>query len=242
VRVQSDGTVHGTFTLPGFVSDLAVDPTSGQLVLADATRGQIELLDLSNATPGNVVPARLLSNLTCPSAVRVVNGVAFAVTSDRDASRPNAFLLQRVIIKNGQSTALSLGGPSYAVPALSTPSGDGNVQQASLPVRPAAIEAYELAVTPDGNRAEIATRAHYHENNAHFTLSGGDCTADFEIVEYGLYTVDVHTGNADYQMHSQLVVNGQQGCITCGGVFGGTIACLSTPGDRPAGLTAAFGQ
>jgi hypothetical protein len=76
-----------------------------------------------------------------------------------------------------------------------------------------------------------------------------DCTANFNIVEYGLFAVDIRTGNASYQMRSQLVqtpVNGVK-CVDCQIVIFGTpqhqyADCDSTAGDRPAGLAATFGQ
>src|SRR5207247_11406881 len=114
-------------------------------------------------------------------------------------------------------------------------------------VRPGSIEAYELAITPDGNRAEFATRAHYKEVGTKFTISQQACTAAFDIVEYGLYTVDIRTGNASYTMRSQIVIVGDQGCIDCVqqtplGPVHQVVGCVSSPGDRPAGLAAAFGQ
>jgi hypothetical protein len=241
VALGLDGTNIGTFTLPGFASDLTVDPATGLLVLTDATRGQIATLDLSNAMPGNVTPARVLAGLTCPSAVRVVNGVAFVVTSDRDANQANAFMLQRVNLGNQQATALPFAGPTYSIPIVSSPSQDGNIQTLGLQVRPGSIEAYELAITPDGARAEFATRAHYKETATQFTVSTQQCMATFDIVEYGLYAVDIRTGNASYAMRSQEVVVGQNGCITCS-LQPGVVVCQPAPGDRPAGLTAAFGQ
>jgi hypothetical protein len=242
VVVDIDGTIGGTFTLPGFISDVTVDPATGTLVLADATSGQISTLDLSGATPGAVGPAKLTGGLQCPSAVRVVDGVAFVVTSTRDTTQANAFMLQRVPLASGISTALSFIGPTYLVPFVSTPSANGNIQAVNMSVRPTSIEAYELAITPDGNRAEFATRAHYVEKGTDFTLSDQACTANFDIVEYGLYAVDVRTGNASYTMRSQIVVAGANDCIDCGtGLNAVQVLCDSIAGDRPAGLAAAFG-
>ena len=85
-----------------------------------------------------------------------------------------------------------------------------------MTVRPTSIEAYELAITPDGNRAEFATRAHYVEKGTNFVLSDAGCTANFDIVEYGLYAVDMRTGNASYTQRSQMVVAGANDCIDCG--------------------------
>lgn len=242
VVVGIDGTVAGTFTLPGFISDVTVDPATGTLVLADATSGEISTLDLTAATPGPVGPAKLLGGLQCPSAVRVVDGVAFAVTSTRDTTQDNAFVLERVTLSSGSGTALSFIGPTYLVPFVSTPSANGNIEAVNMTVRPTSIEAYELAITPDGNRAEFATRAHYVEKGTNFGLSGQSCTANFDIVEYGLYAVDVRTGNASYTQRSQIVVAGADDCIDCGsGINAVAVLCDSIAGDRPAGLAAAFG-
>ena len=243
VVVGIDGTVGGTFTLPGFVSDITVDPATGTLVLADATSGQIATLDLASASPGSVAPAVLLGGVTCPSAVRVVDGVVFAVTSTRDTTQANAFVLQRVTLSSGASTALSFTGPTYPIPISSMASTNGDIQTVNIPVRPVSIEAYELAMTPDGNRAEFATRAHYIESGTKFTFSQEPCIVDLDIVEYGLYAVDVRTGNASYTSRSQLVQSGPTACIDCAP---GTIDeeqgdCPPSAGDRPAGLAAAFG-
>jgi hypothetical protein len=242
---ELDGSMSGSYPLAGFASDLTVDPQTGTLVIADAAGNKISTLD-----PMSGAVTAVEANLTCPSAVRVVNGVAFAVTTDRDATLPNAWLLRRIPLRtDGQSTATSFDGPEYHIPIDSTPSPNGNIMTASLPVRPASIEAYELAVTPDGGRAQFATRAHYKEVNTKFTFSQQDCTANFDIVEYGLYAVDLRTGNASYQMRAQLVQSPANGnhCVDCTYVILGVTYhqyadCDSTAGDRPAGLAASFGQ
>src|SRR5439155_5080076 len=149
----------------------------------------------------------------------------------------------------GAVVANSFTGPHYEIPIDSTPSPNGNIQTATLPVRPVSIEAYELAITPDGSRAQFATRAHYKEVNTKFTFSQEDCTANFDIVEYGLYAVDLRTGNASYAQRSQLVQSPAGGtkCVDCAiTIFGSTqhqyADCDSVAGDRPAGLAASFGQ
>ena len=238
-----DGTMTGSFALEGFAADVTVDPQSGTLVVADVAGKQLLTLDPTTGTP-----TRLLGNLTCPSAVRVVNGTVFAVTSDRDATS-SAFVLQRVPLKGGSATPTPFGGASYDIPIDSTPSSNGDVGVATLPVRPTTIDAYELAVTPDGSRAEFATRAVYDEQGTKFTFSQEDCTATFNIVEYGLFAVDLRTGNASYQLRSQLVQMPAMGsmCVDCKFTILGSTEhqyadCPSTAGDRPAGLAASFGQ
>lgn len=239
-----DGAQTGSYPLEGFASDIAVDPDSGEIVVADASAKQLETID-----PASGAMKTVPGSFTCPSAVRVVNGVAFAVTSDRDTSQANAWVLQRVTLKTGQATALSFIGPNYNIPIDSMPSQNGNIQTATLPVRPTSITAYELAITPDGSRAEFATRARYQELGTKFQFSGEDCTANFDIVEYGLYAVDIRTGNASYQQRAQLVQMpaGGSKCVDCSiTIFGSTehqyADCASTTGDRPSGLAAAFGQ
>ena len=235
-----DGNLTGMFPLAGFASDLAVDPQSGLLVIADVAGKQISTMD-----PTTGATTKLLGNLTCPSAVRVVNGTVFAVTSDRDPMKPDSFVLQRVPFKGGAAAATSFGGPNYNIPIDSMPSGNGDIGMALLPVRPVSIEAYELAITPDGNRAEFATRAVYNEAGTTFVFSGENCTANFNIVEYGLFAVDVRTGNASYEMHAQLVVKGSSACVVCklpSPFPDQQVGCMSTPGDQPVGLAASFGQ
>jgi hypothetical protein len=130
------------------------------------------------------------------------------------------------------------------------PSPNGDIGSATLPVRPTTIDAYELAITPDGSRAEFATRAVYNEQNTGFMFSQEDCHATFTVVEYGLFAVDLRTGNASYQMRSQLVQSPAMGsmCVDCKTGLPAPFPkdqyadCPSIGGDRPAGLAATFGQ
>ncbi len=235
-----DGAMTGSFPLAGFASDVAVDPQSGILVIADVSGKQLATVD-----PTSGATTRLLGNLTCPSAVRVVNGTVFAVTSDKDANNPAAFILQRVPLKGGAAAATSFGSLTYQIPIDSTPSSNGDIGMAVLPVRPVSIDAYELAITPDGSRAEFATRAVYNENGTQFVFSGENCTANFNIVEYGLWAVDVRTGNAAYELHSQFVVKGGNNCVVCklpSPFPDQTVGCMGTSGDQAVGLAASFGQ
>jgi hypothetical protein len=234
-----DGAMTGMFALSGFAADLAVDPATGMLVVADVAGKQISTID-----PGTGVATKVLGNLTCPSAVRVVNGTAFVVTSDHDVTDPFGFILQRIPIKGGAATATRFAGPNFNIPIQSSPSSNGDIGMALLPVRPVSINAYELAITPDGSRAEFATRAAFVESGTKFNFSGEDCTANFNIIEYGLFDVDVRTGNAAYESHAQLVVTGANNCIVCSlpPLPDQKVGCMSTAGDRPSGLAASFGQ
>jgi hypothetical protein len=234
-----DGSMTGQIALEGFAADVTVDPQSGTIVVADVAGHQVATLD-----PTSGSPTKLLGNLTCPSAVRVVNGTVYAVTSDRDMTQ-NAFTLQRVPLKGGAAAATLFSGPNYNIPIDSTPSSNGDIGMALLPVRPVSIDAYELAVTPDGNRAEFATRAVYNESGTKFVFSGENCTANFNIVEYGLFAVDLRTGNAAYESRSQLVTKGATNCVDCqlpSPFPDQVVGCQSTSGDKPAGLAATFGQ
>jgi hypothetical protein len=241
-----DGSMQASLKLPSFVADLTVDPDSGDLILADTAARQISRLPSTQTTSSaNVTPVRPLGNLTCPSAVRVANGVVFAVTSERDMSQANAFVLQRYSLKTAQSSSLSFVGGQYLVPFVSQPSSDGNIMSVNLQIRPVALSAYELAITPDGSRAQFATRARYSEHGAMFSIGADNCTADFEIAEYGLYALDLRTGNASYQMRAQVPLPPTNGhaCMTCGSGFTQQIIdCIGMVGDQPAGLAAVFGQ
>jgi hypothetical protein len=229
----------GMFPLEGFAADVTVDPQSGAIVIADVAGKQVATLD-----PTTGAPTKVLGNLTCPSAVRVVNGTVFAVTSDRDMTQ-NAFVLQRVPLKGGAATATLFSGPNYNIPIDSMPSANGDIGMALLPVRPVSIDAYELAITPDGSRAEFATRAVYNEAGTKFVFSGEDCTANFNIVEYGLFAVDLRTGNAAYESRSTLVTKGTNNCVDCqlpSPFPDQVVGCEPTAGDKPSGLAATFGQ
>jgi hypothetical protein len=245
VALGLDGSTAAMYTLPSFAADLAVDAASGTIVIADSAAKQISTLDPGSPS-GPVMPRKLLGGLNCPSAVRVVNGVVFAVTSDHDPAQPNAFLLQRVTLASGETTALSFTGPQYQISTDSNPSANGDVQANTLQIRPVSLWAYDLAMTPDGSRAEFAVRAHYVESATSFNLLQANCTATFDIVEYGLYAVDLRSGNASYTMRSQLtqMPANQRACIDC--PLGPplpdvTFDCPSHPGDRPAGVAAVFG-
>jgi hypothetical protein len=233
-----DGSMANTFTLGGFAADLTVDPQTDAIVIADVAGKQIATLD-----PATGAPTKVLGNLTCPSAVRVVNGTVFAVTSDRDMTQ-NAFVVQRVPLKGGAATATLIAAPYFNIPIESMQSGNGDIGMAVVPIRPVTLDAYELAVTPDGGRAEFGARIVYNEANTEFMFSGEDCHANLTIAEYGLFAVDLRTGNAAYESRSQLVTMGAKNCVDCSlpPLPDQVVECQSTAGDRPAGLAATFGQ
>ncbi len=233
-----DGTMSGSLALEGFAADLTVDPQSGTLVIGDVAGKQVATVD-----PTTGAATKVIGNLTCPSAVRVVNETVLAVTSDRDPTQ-NAFVVQRAPLKGGAASATLIGAPNYNIPIESMQSANGDIGMAVVPIRPVTLDAYELAVTPDGSRAEFAARIVYNEQNTDFMFSGEDCHANLNIVEYGLYAVDLRTGNASYQSRSQLVTMGSSSCVRCSlpPLPDQVVACQSTSGDKAAGLAATFGQ
>lgn len=245
-----DGTVQGSWTLPDFASDLTVDPSSGKLILTESTANRVSALAPTTSF-GAVTPDKL-ADATCPTAVRVESGNAFVVTGDRPSSDPYGFTLLRLDLASGDMTPLPFHGPVYDEDVNDPPPpSDGNTT-VNFNVRPRGLWAYDMAVTPDGNQMVFATRARYHETTSDtFNYLGGTCKPSFDIVEYGLFTLDARAGTASYQMRSQLMVsptNPNTPCVNCDipdpGGFGSltlTISCISTPGDRPAGLSAVFG-
>jgi hypothetical protein len=240
VLLGLDGAPLGAWSLPGFVSDLAVDPDTQQLVVSEAK--QVSLLD--PRTPAGTATTHPLFGANCPSALHIVDGEVFAVSSDRDPNADNAFLLYRASIRSTAAPqALSFTAPLYQAPT-DMPSPDGNVSF-EIHLKPTSILSYELAVTPDGNRAEFATRARYHELREPMQLLGSDCTMTVDIVEYGLYSLDTRTGNSAYQSRAQLITApaGGASCIVCPLTGGGAVefTCPSLPGDRAAGVAAVFG-
>ncbi|HEY2744954.1 MAG TPA: hypothetical protein VGL86_10045, partial [Polyangia bacterium] len=233
-----DGSMSNALMLEGFAADLTVDPQTGAIVVADVAGKQIATID-----PTSGAPTKVLGNLTCPSAVRVVNGTVFAVTSDRDMTE-NAFVVQRIPLGGGAATATLITAPFFNIPIDSMESQNGDIGMAVVPIRPVTLDAYELAVTPDGGRAEFASRIVYNEANTEFMFSGEDCHANLTIVEYGLFAIDLRTGNAAYESRSQLVTMGAKNCVDCSlpPLPDQVVECQSTAGDRAAGLAATFGQ
>lgn len=237
--VGLDGAIQGTWTLPGFAADLTVDPVKGGLILSDVTKEEVAILDPA-APFGAAMPTRL-EGAKCPSALRVSNGNVYVVTSEADPRFKNARMLKRVPLESGTADVLAFEAPSY-----------GNIQTSNMPstgptevkveVRPVAVIAYDMALTPDGTQAWFATRTRYREDRGKLDLIGYPCEATFDIVEYGYYVLDTRTGQASYQSRSTTLLTDPR-CIICDLGLGvrGYLECTSTPGDRPAGITAVFG-
>ncbi len=249
VAIGLDGAVQGTWTLPAFASDLTVDSSSGAVLVSEAIGNRVSTLDV-NQPFGAVTPTKLV-DATCPSALRAANGALYVVTAERPSADSTEFILQR-ILANGTATRLSFSGPLYNENVTSVPGPDGNTSL-NFGIRPPAIYAYDMAVTPDGSTAVFATRARYVEAPAQsFKLFGTTATADvckpdIDIVEYGLYTMDTRTGTASYESRSLIVLKNDSAtgavCVNCtiSNVPDIAIGCASTPGDRAAGLAAVFG-
>jgi hypothetical protein len=128
---------------------------------------------------------------------------------------------------------------------MGTPSGNTSLRFQFLP---ASIVSQDMAITPDGARLILATRARYHEKMSKLTIFTNNCVADFDIVEYGVYSVDTRTGRSFYTSRSQLVSPADatgtlSDCIVCNSPIAGPIPlpCKSTKGDRGAGISAIFG-
>jgi hypothetical protein len=240
-----DGALLGTWTLPGFATDLTVDPASGKIVISDTTNKQVATLDLM-AEFGTATLTKLFDAM-CPSALRVANGDVFVVTAARATGFANAFKLIRAPIAGGMATDLAYRTPSYTLETGDMPTPDGSTLLA-FQLTPISIAAYEMAITPDASRAVFATKARYREKMQPIEVFRNPCTADFDIVEYGLFKLDTGTGQATYQPRSRIVATptGRKNCIVCTiDTFGGPVdiifPCDSSPGDRAAGISAVFG-
>jgi hypothetical protein len=237
--VGLDGTIKSTWGLPDFVSDLALS-SSGALLLSRSVANQVAKL-VSTADTGPQMPQKLF-DATCPTALRVTGGEVLVVTSAQDSFR-DTFTLLHGRDDSSTPSALTLPASAYVVTFAASKPGD---PQTTVTMFAKSLSAYDMAVTPDGQRALIASRIGYHQNGEQFTIIPGfDCTATLDAVEYGLYIVDTSSGNASYELRS-LAITRPTGampvCMTCDlGLGSLDISCPSEPGDRAAGLAAIFG-
>jgi hypothetical protein len=245
-----DGAMLGSWTFPGFVADIALDAATGRVVVTDDTNGLVGVFDPS--MPFGPVQPQKIADATCPNGVRVANGDAFVLTNGRDKSfNPPAFILLRVPVKGGSPNAIPFTSPTYSqvnIGDMPTPDGSTKV---TFQFVPTSLNAYEMAITPDATRLVFATRARYSESGAPLTVFTNNCTATFEIIEYGVYSLDTRVGTATYTMHSQIIgtATGRlSACIDCkvdNGPFAPPsdvpLPCGSIPGDRVTGISAIFG-
>ncbi|MEO6951101.1 MAG: hypothetical protein ABI321_04740 [Polyangia bacterium] len=238
------GNIIGTaIRMPSYVADFAVEP-GGALLLAESVGNQIAVLDPTSGS----APAKLYA-ATCPSAVRVLGDQVYAVTNDADVA--GTFGLMHGQIDGAMQTRLPVVLPTYSSPLTNTSTPDMKTN-ANLELAPTAIVASEFAVSPDGTSAVVAIRARYREvpsmTNS-FDLLGLTCVAGVDIVEYGLYSINLSTGTASYTMRSQTIVTSNAdamgSCVHCESQALGIelpLPCANRPGDRAAGLAAAFSE
>ena len=241
-----DGSMLGAWTFTGFAADIAVDATSGAIAVSQTTDNRVGWLDPTTGF-GAAKPTKLL-DAVCPNGLRIANGEVFVLTNERNATSTSlpVFYMQRASLAGGAVSKVSFSSPVYDnVDMVGMPTPDGNTRL-KFQFTPVSIVAYEMAISPDATRLVLATRARYHEANASLVVLDAPCKATFDIVEYGVYTLDTRTGQALYSTRSQ-IVGGTGGslpaCITCDAGIGGPIPfpCNSVPGDRAAGVSAVFG-
>ena len=249
VPVDRGGRVGAPIALPSYVADFAVD-RAGRLVLAETSADDISILTLTTAdgSGGVGAPVRLYS-ATCPTALRLLDDQVFAFTNDATAGG-NDFSLLRGRLDGSLPVRLSIPRPTYEH-LLNTSSTRDKLTRLQLEFVSFAVSALEMAVSPDGSRAVIATRARYREDGKQaFDFVGLTCTATVDIVEHGLFSVDLVAGAASYVARSQSTIVPARPltdpCVRCEEDLGGgnilslNLRCPSAPGDRAAGLAAAF--
>jgi DNA-binding beta-propeller fold protein YncE len=244
-RFDAQGNAMGQWKLPAFAADLALDESSGQILVSFPLMGAVGSIDASTPA-GAVSPRMLLTNSTCPSALHATGGELYVITGEPGGTPAEpTFRLKRIPIAGGNPDNFDFPQPQYQAQVNESDSRDGKVAF-NLTVRPKFFHAYDLAVAPDASRVAFATRTHYSEaSDQNFMLVAGfDCAPTMEIIEYGFYALDTRTGAASYQMRSQIVTSpgATSPCITCTNPpFFLTFGCPTVPGDRPAGVAAVFG-
>jgi hypothetical protein len=123
-----------------------------------------------------------------------------------------------------------------------TPDGDTTLK---FSVTPSTVVAQEMAITPDGSLLIFGVRARYHEANAPLKVLDAPCTANFDVAEYGVYTLDTRTGRSAYRMRSQNMAapGSSPACVHCPtSIEDIDFGCDSQPGDRAAGISVIFGD
>jgi hypothetical protein len=241
LAVGIDGTMEGTWTFDDFISDIAIDASDGRVIVADVNANRVATFD-SRSDFGTVTPTKLV-DATCPTAVRTAAGDVVVVTNEKDTTvKPAKFVVQRVSLRTGAATKLPLESPIYenvVLPDMPTPN-----TRLSFQFTPVSLVAYQMAITPDATRAVFATRARYRESNASLTVFLNPCKATYEVTEFGVYELDLRTGQATYTSRSQWVAGAGNrfDCIICDvGIGTLPFTCESTAGDRAAGISTVFG-
>jgi hypothetical protein len=189
---------------------------------------------------------------TCPTALRLLDQQVFAVTNDVPTGTTNTFSLLSGKLDGSAATLLPIPKPEYVTELNDTSTTDG-FTSLNLAVTSFALAATEMAISPDGARAVIATRARETETGSStFDFATATCTAIMDVVEYGFYSVDLLEGTASYTVRSQNTLvpadPTMTACVNCLATLSGfppttlqiQLFCPPVPGDRAAGLAAAF--
>ncbi len=261
LTVDLTGQIVATANLNDFAADLALDDLTGALIVSLPITGQVATVDLSS----NPIGTKKLFDAGCTSAVRAGKGQVFAVTTVLEPAgtlhASTNCILKIASLQNGTERDLPFDTPFYS-PTLAITDDSDTLAGIQLTVQATSVNAYEMVLTPDGSRAIFATRAHYNqvgkELGFNFSPSTGlpqsECSLDVDVVEYGLYNIDLHSGATHYDVHSQFVIGGATGkCdLLCGNnaadtnAFKGSCAAddindSTSPHDEPFGLSALFG-
>jgi hypothetical protein len=251
VPIAANGTVATPIMMPSYVADFAVD-SKGRLVLAEAGTDQVSILTLASVDGAGAGPPEKIYSASCPTALRLLEDQVFVVTNDTTTGASDAFALVRGRLDGSTPTKLPIARPIYQT-QLNMSSTRDKLTRLNLEFVSTGVAATEMAVSPDGSRAVLATRVRYRETDTEpFDFVGLTCKAKVDIVEYGLYSVDLVAGTASYTSRSQNTIipadPANEACVSCEADLGGfppvivtlDLVCPPTPGDRAAGLAAAF--
>jgi hypothetical protein len=245
--VGVDGSDQGTWTLPEFAADLAVEPSTGAVLISLSAANQVASIDA--ASPAGAVSPTNLFAAACPAALRATGGLALAVSGGLDSAASMPAMRYRDLVQGSSTqptskpTLIPFPETFLDQPDPGTTSGP-NFDQI-LRVTPRSQAGYELTVTPDATRAVFAARSHYVVSNG--DLGFANCKAFIDAVEYGVYNVDLRSGASNYEKRSQLISTGGLCEFRCEDIFGSPLPpepCMPTnlsPGDRPSGIAGVFG-
>jgi len=239
-----DGSLAQRWSLPSWAADLAVDVASGALVVSLPNTNQVVLLKVDGAS---LTTHPLITDAICPTALEVENGQVYVVTATPDPQAVDAsFQLRRIGVDGSSPKSIAFPQPVYQAAVNESDPRDGKIQF-DLKVMPKFFTGYEIAVAPDGSRVQFATRTHYVETPDQIfnLIQGFVCQPSFDIVEYGVYSLDTRTQTSSYRSRARIVTapSSTQPCIHCtNNFFNVDFGCPSVAGDRPAGLATLFGR
>jgi DNA-binding beta-propeller fold protein YncE len=234
-----DGNTQVTWSLSSFAADLAVDPASGAIYVSLPGKNEVGSIDPSSAQ-GPVSPVSLFP-ATCPAAIAVQNGQILAVTGGQDPvlGAGTFVLAQHSTQAGGAPTTIALPTPVFAQPEP-PPTASGPNWTQLIQVLPKNINGYEVAITPDGTRAVFGSRTHYQVLNG--DLGFNACKLNYDVVEYGMYDVDLRSGAAAYEKRSLLQnTMCEADCVDILGNPMNTPCSMLLAGDRVSGVAAVFG-